>query len=278
MNSESMAVIVPTGQDSPYIVDLDFSGLDLVVDPKTAAENDGYLAQSTYLLDPDSGIDGCYISVYNFSAPISESGLAPALKAAMEVNCIGVKVEPQDGSYIGTGVFTSGAWIAWGLIVPIQAEGEGVDSFGMIVAYFKNETLNERLVKPAKFDLKSEYLSQAAGSVEIDPSEFPGIPIVMAENSIEIEILRYPIVVVDFWSTGCSHCRDLVPVLDELAEEFQGEVVFGKMNVNENPSMWTEYDVRAVPTMIVFKNGTVAGRILGALPKPTLESKIQEYL
>jgi len=276
--SASMAAIVPIGQDSPYIVELNFSGLDLDIDPKAAAENDGCITHSTRLSDPDNGIDGCYISVCNFSTPISEGGLAPALKAAMEMNCVGVKVVPQEGGYIGTGVFTRGACISRGLIVPMEAEVEGVDSFGMIVAYFNNETLNDRLVKSAKFWIKSEYLNLAARSSEIDPSEFPGTPITMTENSIEIELLRYPIVIVDFWSTGCSHCKDLVPVIDELAEEFQGEVVFGKINMNENPSMWDEYGIRAMPTVIVFKNGTVVERIVGAPPKSSLERKIEGYL
>ncbi|HOO54895.1 MAG TPA: thioredoxin family protein [Methanothrix sp.] len=267
LSSTSMAVNVPVGLDSPYVVTLDFSGQNLVIDPKTTTENDGYLAHSTYLLDPDSGVDGCYISVYNFSAPISTRGLAPALKASMEVNCVGVKVEPQNGGTVGTGVFAKGAWISWGLIVPIEAEGEGVESFGMMVAYFRDETLNERLVKLAKFGLKSEELP-----------ELPRAPIIMTEESIGSEIARYPIVIVDFWSTRCSHCSQLAPIFDELAEEFQGKAVFGNVNMNENPSMWDEYEIGAVPTMIVFKNGTAAGRIVGAFPKPTLKSKIQGYL
>ena len=276
--SASMAAIVPIGQDSPYIVELNFTGLDPEIDPRATAENDGYLTHSTYLLDPDSEVDGGLVSFYNFTTPITEGGLASALKAAMEVNCVGVKVVPQEGGYIGSGVYSRGAWITWGLIVPIQAEGDRVDSFGMIVAYFKNETLNERLMKSAKFWLKSEYLNMAAGSGEIDPSEFPATSLTMTEESIEIELLRYPIVVIDFWSTGCGRCKDLAPVIDELAEEFQGRVVFGKMNMNENPKMWGEYEIKALPTMIVFKEGAVIDRMVGAPPKLSLERKIEGYL
>ncbi len=265
--STSMAVVVPVGTDSPHSVDLDFSGQNLVIDPKTTAENDGYLAYSTYLLDPASGSDGCYIGVYNFSAPILARGLSPALKAAMEVNCIGVKVEPQNGGAIGTGVYASGAWVSWGLIVPIEAEREGVDSFGMVAAYFKNETLNEWLVKSAKFGLKSELLR-----------DLPGTPIIMTGETIKAEIARYPIVVVDFWSTRCSYCSSLSPVIDELAGEFQWDAVFGKMNMNENPGMWDEYDIAAVPTLIIFKDGTVADKIVGNIPKQTLESNIRGHL
>lgn len=263
----SMGSILPVGLDSPYLVDIDLSGSVLVVDPRPGAEKEGYISWGTTLLDPASGEEVSYITVLSFSAPISTKSLAPVLKASMEVNCVGVKVEADDGGHIGTGLLSRIAMTSWGAIYPIESEGEAVGSFGMVVAGFRDEGLNEQLARSARFGLRSEVRQQ-----------LPGSPIVLAEGSMGAEIGVYDLMVVNFWSARCSYCRRLAPVLEELAEEYRGRAVFGMANMEENPSLWDEYDIRAVPTVIIFKDGTAVEKISGLIPKSDLKVLIDGHL
>lgn len=79
-------------------------------------------------------------------------------------------------------------------------------------------------------------------------------------------------VLVDFWAEWCGPCRQIGPVLEELAVELGGDVEIVKLNIDENPDAPTRYGVRGIPTMILFKNGTPAATKVGAAPKSQLKS------
>jgi len=92
--------------------------------------------------------------------------------------------------------------------------------------------------------------------------------IVLNDDNFESEVLNSEIpVLVDFWAEWCGPCRALAPAIEEIAEDYEGKVKVGKLNVDENPGAPSAYDVRSIPTLIVFKNGAVLERIVGALPK-----------
>ena len=92
--------------------------------------------------------------------------------------------------------------------------------------------------------------------------------IVLNDDNFESEVLNSEIpVLVDFWAEWCGPCRALAPVIEEIAEDYGSELKVGKLNVDENPGAPSAYDVRSIPTLIVFKDGAVLDRIVGALPK-----------
>lgn len=78
-------------------------------------------------------------------------------------------------------------------------------------------------------------------------------------------------VLVDFWAPWCGPCRAMSPVLDELSKEYEGRVRICKMNVDENPVTSQNYQVRAIPTMVLIKNGKTVEQITGAVPKEALK-------
>jgi thioredoxin 1 len=103
-------------------------------------------------------------------------------------------------------------------------------------------------------------------------------PIVLTDGDFKRALQAYPALVVDLWAEWCFPCRMVGPIVEELASELKGKVVFGKLNVDENPTTAEAYDVMAIPTLLVFRDGRLADRIVGALPKVPLRAKIESIL
>lgn len=106
-----------------------------------------------------------------------------------------------------------------------------------------------------------------------------GKPQVVTDQSFEQEVLKSDTpVLVDFWATWCGPCRMVGPVLEEVASEQGDKIRVVKLDVDANPITAGRFGVRAIPTMIVFKNGREADRIVGYHPKPQLMSKLNPHL
>jgi thioredoxin 1 len=99
----------------------------------------------------------------------------------------------------------------------------------------------------------------------------------VSDDTFDQEVLQAEgPVVVDFWAEWCGPCKLIAPLLEELANELEGQVKIVKLNVDENPNVAGKYGIRGIPTLLIFKNGQVAASQVGAQPKNRLKAWITE--
>lgn len=101
--------------------------------------------------------------------------------------------------------------------------------------------------------------------------------VVLNTGNFSTEVLKSATpVLVDFWAEWCGPCKMIAPVLDELAGEYDGRVKIGKVNIDEDQGLASQYGVRAIPTLLIFKNGEVAEQIVGMRSKRDLKSSLDK--
>ena len=135
-----------------------------------------------------------------------------------------------------------------------------------------DEELNE--IRKRKMEQLKRELINGGNKME---GIFPNEPVTITDADIDDAIKKYETIVVDCWAPWCGPCRMVGPVIDELAKEMKGKVVFGKLNVDENPETSMKHKIMSIPTLLVFKKGNLVERLVGAYPKEELKKKLEPY-
>ena len=101
--------------------------------------------------------------------------------------------------------------------------------------------------------------------------------VILTDTNFDQEVLKSPTpVLVDFWAEWCGPCKMIAPILDELASEYDGKVKVGKVNIDEYQSIATQYGIRAIPTLLIFKDGEVAEQVVGLRSKRDLKANLDQ--
>ena len=103
-------------------------------------------------------------------------------------------------------------------------------------------------------------------------------PIELNDRTFTGEVAKHDLMVVDFWAPWCGPCQYVSPIVEELARDYAGKVAFGKLNVDDNPMISTQFRVMSIPTIMFFKKGRLVDMQIGAVPKQFLDQKIKKHI
>ena len=115
-----------------------------------------------------------------------------------------------------------------------------------------------------------------AAATEKPASSYDSKPLIVTDATFQRDVLgiRDQPVVLDCWAPWCGPCRVIAPVLEQLAAESNGKYLIAKLNVDENQRVAGQFQIQSIPTMLIFKNGSLVDRLIGAMPKPAIVARL----
>lgn len=138
----------------------------------------------------------------------------------------------------------------------------------------------ERLEKGKDEELdkiRAKKLKEMTAEMKKDKSS-TAAPITIDDEHFDETVKKYPLMLIDCWADWCGPCRMVAPAIDELARDYAGRVQFGKLNVDDNPQTAERFGVMSIPTLLIMKNAVEVDRIIGAVPKQSIEEKLKKYV
>lgn len=103
-------------------------------------------------------------------------------------------------------------------------------------------------------------------------------PVLVTDSNFNEIVNKYPLALIDCWAPWCGPCVVISPIVEELAKEYTGKVLAGKLNVDENPRTAGSFQILGIPTLLIIKNGKEVDRIVGLVPKDQIEARLKKHL
>ncbi len=122
--------------------------------------------------------------------------------------------------------------------------------------------------------IKQKKMDEMLGGEAPSP-EWPSEPVEVSDADFDEFVRKYPKVVIDCWAPWCGPCRMLSPTIDAMAKDMKGKVVFGKLNTDDNFNTSGKYRISGIPTLLIFKDGQLLDRMVGAAPRPMVEAQLK---
>lgn len=108
--------------------------------------------------------------------------------------------------------------------------------------------------------------------------EMSGKPVQVTDSNFSETVKNHSLALIDCWAAWCGPCAVVAPIIEELAKEYAGKVLVGKLNVDENPSTAIRFQIFGIPTLLIMKNGKEVDRIVGVAPKSEIEARLKRHL
>jgi thioredoxin 1 len=129
-----------------------------------------------------------------------------------------------------------------------------------------------------KMQSYTERRKTSMSNSNVKKVSYQRVPIILNDYNFGDSLSKHPLLVVDFWAPWCGPCKMMTPVIEQLSHELVGKIVFGKLNVDENPRISNIFEIQSIPTIIIFKEGNPIDRIIGAMTKPQLILRISRHI
>lgn len=142
----------------------------------------------------------------------------------------------------------------------------------------KDEELEEIRLRRLREILRGRGAAGKPGSIGGEGDTPQSNPVDLTDGTFGDFVQGNPFVVVDCWAPWCGPCRMVSPIVESLAKDYAGKIIFGKLNVDQNQGVARRFGIMSIPTLLVFKRGRLVDRIIGAMPRQALEPKITRHL
>lgn len=126
--------------------------------------------------------------------------------------------------------------------------------------------------------IRTERKKDLLGYAKGNEKKSPNATVTIDDSNFNNMIHQYPLMLIDCWAPWCAPCRMMAPVIEKMAKSYVSRVVFGKLNVDENPNTSRQFQILAIPTLLIIKNAKEVDRIVGAAPRQLIETKLRKYL